>query len=82
MEEEDEIKHKVVYRTKDVTLLDGTIGTHRFTVYQDPTVIRVTFLPYDETEDTSCFAQYFQSPIEVENPKDLLDYVSFFMELL
>ncbi len=80
--EEEELKHKVVYRTKDVTVVDGTIGTHRFTVYQDPTVVRVTFLPYDEQEETTCFAQYFQSPIEVENPKDLLGYVEVFGELL
>jgi hypothetical protein len=82
MDEQEELKHKVVYRTKDVTVLDGTIGTHRFTVYQDPTVVRVTFLPYDEQEETTCFAQYFQSPIEVENPKDLLSYVEVFGELL
>jgi hypothetical protein len=82
MEEQEELKHKVVYRTKDVTVVDGTIGTHRFTVYQDPTVIRVTFLPYNEEEETTCFAQYFQSPIEVENPKDLLGYVEVFGELL
>jgi len=79
---EEELKHKVVYRTKDVTLIDGTTGTHRFTVYQDPTVIRVTFLPYDEEEEAVVFAQYFQSPIEIENPKDLLDYVEIFGELL
>jgi hypothetical protein len=78
----EEVKHKVVYRTKDVTLIDGTIGSHRFTVYQDPTVIRVTFLPYSEEEESSVFAQYFQSPIEIENPKDLLDYVELFGELL
>jgi len=78
----EEVKHKVVYRTKDVTLIDGTIGSHRFTVYQDPTVIRVTFLPYLEEEESSVFAQYFQSPIEIENPKDLLDYVELFGELL
>ncbi len=82
MEEQEELKHKVVYRTKDVTVVDGTIGTHRFTVYQDPTVIRITFLPYNEEEETTCFAQYFQSPIEVENPKDLLGYVEVFGELL
>jgi len=75
-------KYSVVYRTKAVTLIDGTIEGYRVTVYQDPTMIRVSFLPYDEEEESTSFAQYFQSPIEVENPKDLVPYVDYFSELL
>jgi hypothetical protein len=75
-------KYAVVYRTKEVTLIDGTIKGYRVLVYQDPTTIRVTFVPYDEEQAPLGFSCNFQEFLEVDNPKDLLGYVDLFSEFL
>jgi hypothetical protein len=75
-------KYTIVYRTKEVTLIDGTIKGYRVTVYQDPTMVRVSFLPYSEELAATSFSQHFQDPTTFEDPKDLLEYVEFFAMVL
>jgi hypothetical protein len=73
------MKHKVVYRTKDVTLIDGAIKDYRFTAYHETvTGIRVSFLPYTEENLAVVFELRPEGGFELENPEELLDYVEFF----
>jgi hypothetical protein len=77
------MKHTVVYRTQDVTLVDGAIEGYRFTAYHDTrNGIRITFLPYDEEVGSVVFEFKPEGGLVLENPKDLLEYVEFFGELL